>query len=194
MLKTRVPILLVSIVLLLFMQSIHGAVIGSKVSNFRLSDASGNTHNLSSYAGKVVVLVFWSYKCAASSRYSSRIELLQNKYDKTKVILLGVSTGKNETAENILKNKANLKVTFPVLLDTDGNLADSLNATRSPSVFIIDGIGRLRYQGALDNNKIIGQKERSAYSEDAIDAILNGRDVAISETEALGCSIRRSSF
>jgi len=194
MLKNKISILLVYVFFGISVQPIHAGVIGSKVSDFRLSDASGKNHSLHAYSGKVVVLVFWSYKCATSSRYSSQIEHMQNKYDRNRVVVLGVSAGPDETAENILKNKTNLGVTFPVLLDTEGRVAASLEATHSPSVFIIDGTGRLRYQGALDNNKKMGDESRRAYAEDAIDAILTGRDVEITEIEAFGCSIRVRSF
>jgi peroxiredoxin len=194
MLKNKISMLLIYMFFGISVQSIHAAVIGSKVSDFRLSDASGKNHSLNAYSGKIVVLVFWSYKCATSSRYSNQIESIQNKYDRNRVVVLGISAGPDETAENILKNKMNLGVTFPVLLDTEGRVAASLDATHSPSVFIIDGTGRLRYQGALDNNKKMGEEGRRAYAEDAIDAILTGRNVEISEIEAFGCSMRARSF
>lgn len=192
--NSRIFILLIYACLGIFQPFLYAGGIGSKVSDFRLSDASGGNHSLRSYSGKVVILVFWSYKCATSSRYSYRIEQLHRKYDQNRTIVLGVSSGQNETAENILKNKANLGVTFTVLLDTDGKVAASLDATHSPSVFVIDGSGILRYRGSLDNNKNIGDEGRRAYAEDAIDAILSDRNVEISETEAFGCSIQRRSF
>ena len=194
MLRTGISLLLVYVALGLSTQSIHAAGIGSKIENFPLMDESGTTHNLRSYSGRVVVVVFWSYRCATSSRYSQRIDSLQNKYGKDRVLIFGVTAGPDETAESIRTNKNNLKVTFPVLLDTEGQLASTLNATHTPSVFILDGSGVLRYQGALDNNKILGDPKRMAYAEDAIDAILSNRPVAIPETESFGCSIRNPSF
>jgi len=52
----------------------------------------------------------------------------------------------------------------------------------------------LRYKGALDNNKRPGENDRISYVEDALDAILAGTPVQVSETKPFGCSIRRKGF
>ena len=174
----------------LFARPIPAVNIGAEISNFKLQDESGNTHTLRSYSGRIVVLVFWSYKCPSAIRYTHRLDVLQNKYDKSRVVVLGVSTGNSETAAAIRANKANLKVIFPVILDQDGSLATMLGATHIPSVFIIDGDARLQYRGAIDNDKQIGDRNRRAYAEDAIDALLSGRPVTVHEIEAKGCMIR----
>jgi peroxiredoxin len=170
------------------------AEIGSKVENFRLLDISGKEHTLHSHSGKILALVFWSYKCPVSLGYANRIEDLQNKYEGKPVTVLGIVTGSNEKAAEILANMANLKVTFPVLLDAEGELAMMLDATHTPGIFLIDRDGILRYRGALDNNKKIGDDKRTAYAENAIDAILNSRPIDIPETKAFGCSIRKQYF
>jgi hypothetical protein len=77
-----------------------------------------------------------------------------------------------------------------VLLDRNGTLANMLGATHIPSVFIIDGKARLRYRGAVDNDKQIGDKKRKAYAEEAIEALLSGRPVPVPESEPRGCMIR----
>jgi peroxiredoxin len=172
-------------------QPIQVAEIGSKVENFQLSDVSGTNRSLQSYSGKVVVLVFWSFKCPVSLAYNDRIEALQSNYAKKGVIVLGVASDPNETPAEIRANLSNLNITVPILLDTGGELAERLGATHTPSVFIIDGKSTLRYRGSIDNNKKIGDRGRTAFAEDAIDAIMEGRIISVSETKAFGCSIRR---
>jgi len=170
---------------------ISGAEIGSKLQNFRLKDVSGETKTLESYSGKIVVFVFWSFKCPVSLAYNERVEKLQAKYSARGIVVLGVASGSNDHAEEISANASNLKIQFPILLDPEGDLAEKLGATHTPDVFILDGKAALRYSGAFDNNQKLGEGGRIAYAEDAIDAILAGRAAPVSETRPFGCSIKR---
>jgi len=175
-------------------QAAGPAEIGSRIGNFQLPDVSGTTRSLQLYSGKLVVFVFWSFKCPVSLAYDDRIEGLQNKYGDKGVTVFRIASAANETSAEIRANTANLKLTVPVLLDSEGNFAEKLGATHTPSVFILDGSMILRYKGALDNNKKPGESDRIAYAENAIDSILAGRPVAVSETRPFGCSIKRQSI
>jgi peroxiredoxin len=168
-----------------------GVELGSKLQNFQLKDAQGASISLESYSGKVVVFVFWSFKCPVSLAYDDRVEKLRSQYRDKGVFVFGVATGANDKADEIRANAANLKIQFPVLLDTEGDLAEKLAATHTPEVFILDRDAVLRYRGAFDNNKKQGESGRIAYAEDAIDAILSGRTAPVSETRPFGCSIKR---
>lgn len=166
-------------------------VLGTRVEEFRLADTAGRTHSLSQYSGRIVVLSFWAFKCPVSLSYNERLGALQAKYQNAGVIVLAVDSNANETPAEIRANVANLRLPFPVLLDEDGALAEKLHATQTPSVFIIDGRGILRYRGALDNNKKPGEGGRAAYAEMAVEAMLANRPVSEPETRAIGCPIRR---
>jgi len=189
----RLPVARVVVLLLLMCGTAYPACaadIGSPIANFQLSDISGDIRSLRSFSGKVVALVFWSYKCPVVLAYNSRIEELQKKYGAKGVAVLGVDSCANESPEEIRANIANLQITFPVLLDSEGNVAEKLGATHAPSVFILDREGILRYKGALDNNKKPGERGRIAYAEDVLDSVLSGRPVSVSETRPFGCSIK----
>jgi peroxiredoxin len=189
--RPRIIILLLWIGMALSsLQSAYPADIGSKIDNFQLPDTEGTIHSFSSYSGKIVALVFWSFKCPVSLFYNERLNALKDKYRNSEVAVLGVDSAANETQAEIFANRDNLNITTPILLDLEGNLAEKVGATRTPSVFVIDGNMILRYRGALDNNRKEGEKGRIAYAEDAIDALIAGRAVPALETRPLGCSIR----
>ncbi len=169
-----------------------GAQVGMKAATFRLTDDEGKTRSLEDYAGKIVVLEFWSFKCPPSAAYDERMTALDGKYRNRGVVILAVDSNKNEPADEVRLNRAHRKLPFPVLMDEDGTLAGSLGATHTPSVIILDGSGILRYRGAIDNNKHAGERDRIAYVEDALDAILSGHPVPQAETKMSGgCSIKR---
>ena len=167
------------------------AEIGSRVPNFQLADASGEAWSLRSNSGKIVVVIFWSYKCPVSLSYDTRIEELQNRYGEQGVITVAIASSSNESPEEIRANLSNRKMHLPVLLDSEGNVAEKMGATHAPNVFILDGEGILRYRGALDNDKGPGENGRIGYVEEALDSILAGRAVRITETRPLGCSIKQ---
>ncbi len=165
--------------------------IGEKVGDFTLPDTAGGTHTLAAYAGKIVVLAFWSFKCPTALAYDDRLAALRTKYAGRGVVLLAVASNSNESKVELQRNAQNLNLAFPILLDSDGTLADRLGATITPSIYVLDRGGILRYRGALDNKGKPSDKNREAYVEDAIDYILAGATVAHPETQASGCSIKR---
>lgn len=165
--------------------------IGAPVARFRLTDAAGRTHALEDYAGKILVLEFWSFKCPPASAYEARTHALQAKYAPLGVIFLAVSSNKNESAAEVSLNSENRKLPYPVLMDPDGAVADSVGATHTPGVVILDGGGILRYRGAIDNNKRPGERGRISYVEEALDALLAGKSVPLPETAMSGCTIKR---
>jgi peroxiredoxin len=167
------------------------AQIGSKTPGFRLNDTSGKIHDLENYAGKIVVLEFWSFKCPVALAYDDRMAVLQAQYRDRGVVFLAVSSNKNESPQEIKSNAENLKLPFPVLLDQDGAVAEMVGATHTPSVVLLDGSGTIRYRGAIDNNKRVNQSGRIAYLDAALSSLIAGQSVAQPETAVFGCSIRR---
>jgi peroxiredoxin len=168
----------------------QAADLGSQIGNFQLPDVSGTTRSLQAYSGKIVVFVFWSFKCPVSLAYSERMQELQDKYADKGVVTFGIASAANESPAEIRANLNNLHLTVPVLMDSEGSLAEKLGATHTPSVFILDGDAILRYKGALDNNKNAGERGKVAYAEDAIDALLARRPVLVPETKPFGCGLR----
>jgi peroxiredoxin len=167
------------------------AQIGSKVPGFRLKDTGGQAYNLEDYAGKIVILEFWSFKCPVTLAYNDRMAALQAKFRDRGVVFFAVSSNKNESPQEIKGNAENLKLPFPVLLDQDGAAAEAYGATHTPSVVVLDASGTVRYRGAIDNNKRSNESGRVAYVEDALNNLVAGKPVAQPETTAFGCSIRR---
>jgi thiol-disulfide isomerase/thioredoxin len=164
--------------------------IGSRIGSFQSMPTVSGPQSLD-LSTKLVVFIFWSFKCPVSLAYDDRVNELQDKYGNKKVVVFGVASAANETKKEIRANTANLNLKVPVLWDSEGSFAEMLGATRTPSVFIFDENKVLRYKGALDNNKKAGESGRVAYVEDALDAILAARPVTVPETRAFGCGIKR---
>ncbi len=167
--------------------------IGQKAPDFRLPDVAGKSYSLNDYSGRVLILVFWAFKCPVVLASDERLRSLQARYRDAGVEVLAVNSNNNESPLEIRHNAANLSLPYPVLLDEDGILAEKLKATQTPTFCVIDRQGILRYQGALDSKKP-GEGGRGGGLEEALNEVLAGKPVTTPETRASGCTIRRRNF
>ncbi len=163
---------------------------GDKVDNFTLDDTAGKKHTLYDIKGaKAVVLVFLGTECPMANRYVPRLIDLQKACRD--VAILGVNSNALETVDAIAKHAKDMGVTFPVLLDRDHKVADALKVKLVPTALLLDASFVVRYRGLIDDNKsedLVKQR----HLRDAIDAVLAGKDVAVAETEPVGCQIQRT--
>jgi peroxiredoxin len=79
---------------------------------------------------------------------------------------------------------------FPYVVDATSDVARAFGATRTPEVYLFDAAGKLVYKGAIDDNAQDAAKVQHRYLADALEAVSAGREVAVRETKAIGCSIK----
>ena len=85
------------------------------------------------------------------------------------------------------------KVQYPVYIDQGNVLADLFKAKTTPHCFVIDENGKVRYDGAIDDNPKGNKKakEINNFVYDAVAAVRNGQPVARPKTKPYGCSVKR---
>ncbi|HEX8652591.1 MAG TPA: thioredoxin family protein [Pyrinomonadaceae bacterium] len=167
--------------------------IGSTIADFKLSDASGTEHSLSSLKGKNgTVLIFIATRCPVSNGYNERMEKLAQDYKARGVNVVGINSNATESSDDIKAHAAENKLTFTILKDKGNKIADRLGAERTPEVYLLDASNKLVYHGRIDNHK---KPELVTANDlrDAIEAVLAGKPVAKTEAAAFGCSIKRAS-
>lgn len=85
--------------------------------DFELTDASGSTHRLSDYAGKVVLIDFWATWCAPCKSSIPWISELARQYKEDGLVVLGLSV--DEEGWPVVKPFVErLGVPYPILLAT----------------------------------------------------------------------------
>jgi hypothetical protein len=77
----------------------------------------------------------------------------------------------------------------PYLRDESQEVARAYDAKTTPDVFVLDGDGILRYRGAPDADHM-NESLNADWLRDALDAVLDGRDVDQAETTPVGCSVK----
>ena len=108
------------------------------------------------------------------------------------VEFVGVLTGTDDPAERERFAREH-ELGFPLVLDR-GRIVGQLGATRTPEAVVLDGCGKIRYRGRIDDQYDVGSRRESARDQplaDALEDLLAGRAVRRPEVAAVGCRIER---
>jgi hypothetical protein len=80
---------------------------------------------------------------------------------------------------------------FTILKDPDNRIADKLQASVTPEIYVLNSALELLYHGRIDDNSR-GTAITSKDLRKALDEILDGKPVSVTRTKAFGCSIKRT--
>ena len=163
----------------------------TNVKDFTLKDYEGKEHSLSDYKNsKVIVLIFVATECPISNAYNSRMEAIYNDYKGKDVAYLGINSNKAESVMSIKEHAKENGLTFTILKDEKNIIADQFDASVTPEVYVLNSEFQVLYHGRSDNSR----KEADVETKDlrnALDQILDGKEVTISNTKAFGCTIKK---
>lgn len=177
------------------------ATVGQAAPQFTLMSASGNEHSLSDFKGKYVVLEWVNFDCPfVKAHYGSgNIPELQLYYADKGVVWLTVCSsapGKQGyfAGEELTKRiKSENWQGKAYLIDADGTVGKAYGAKTTPHMYIISPEGTLVYAGAIDDTpttKAAQIPESSSYVTAALDAAMNGKQIANASTTSYGCSVK----
>ncbi|MCI0421835.1 MAG: thioredoxin family protein [Acidobacteria bacterium] len=168
--------------------------VGERVQDFSLTDHSGKTHSLAQFQGKnSVAIIFMATDCAYSNAFDQQMVQLAKDHEANGVAVVGINSNSTER-DKIASHAAKHGFPFPVLKDEDNVLADRFGALVTPEVFVLDSKFIVRYHGALGSSNNPTTDAAKTNSEDvrsALEALLKGEQIAVKETKAFGCTIKR---
>ena len=101
-----------------------------------------------SLKGKVVLIDFWTYSCINCLRALPYVEGWAEKYKDAGLVVIGVHTPEfafEKERNNVEKAVRDLKVSYPVAIDSDYRIWKAFNNEYWPAHYFIDGKGRIRY-------------------------------------------------
>jgi hypothetical protein len=174
---------------------------GSSAPDFKGTDSNGVQHSLSEYRGKYVVLEWANQGCPYDRKHylSGSIESQQREWTAKGVVWLSVISSAPGAQGYVTPSEENtyLKTMHAAptaaLLDPTSAIARLYEAKTTPHIFVIDPTGKLIYQGALDNKPTTDQadlKGADNYLNDALNAAMAGKPVAVASTRPYGCSVK----
>jgi thiol-disulfide isomerase/thioredoxin len=155
-----------------------------------LTDPRGEAVSISVGKGEVTALVFLSTICPVSASYQARMNDLYRDYANKGVKFLFIDSNQNEPLAAVQEYARGAGLVFPVYKDAGNVVADRFGAQYTPESFVLDGAGKVRYHGRIDDAQNPARVTRNSLRL-AIDAVLAGREVGQRETKAFGCTIKR---
>ncbi len=173
----------------------------SPAPDFTLTDSNGNSHSLSDFAGKYVVLEWVNYDCPFVKKFYrfGDMQGLQEDLTGQDVIWLSINssaTGKQgaygpDEVNQIMANSEAQPTAY--LFDTDGTVGRLYGAKTTPHMYVINPDGDLIYQGAIDSIASVDSSdiaEADNYVLQALSQASAGDAITDPVTKPYGCSVK----
>ena len=176
-----------------------GYKVGDIAEDFSLQNIDGKMVSLSDYKdAKGFIVTFTCNTCPFAVAYEDRLVELDEKYAKQGYPVIAIMPNNIEVkpGDNMasMKKRAQEKgFTFPYLMDKGQKVYPKFGATKTPHVYILEKTKKgnvVKYIGAIDDNHRDASAVKVKYVENAVDALLAGKEVKQTETKAIGCSIK----
>ena len=176
-----------------------GYKIGDIATDFSLENIDGKMVSLADFKdARGFIVIFTCNTCPYAVAYEDRIEALNKKYAKKGYPVIGIMPNDTDIkpGDNMESMKARPKAkgfTFPYLMDKGQEVYPIYGATKTPHVYVLEKTAKgnvVKYIGAIDDNYKDAKAVKTKYVENAVDALLDGKTIEVSQTRAIGCSIK----
>lgn len=169
-------------------------VVGMRVDDFQLLDHMGVAHRLFYYSdAPAIVVMTQGNGCPIVRNAVPAYRQVRDNYQEQGVKFFLLNSNLQDNKTTIAKEVADFGFDIPVLVDENQLVGESLNVTRTAEVFVIDPKSRkIVYHGPVDDRLTYQNQKAKAefsYLSDALDAVIAGETVKISQVDAPGCIV-----
>ncbi|MFO7166853.1 MAG: TlpA disulfide reductase family protein [Chloroflexota bacterium] len=106
----------------------------------------GGTVHLSDFRGRVVLVNFWGTWCEPCKEETPALQAAYQELRDEGLVILGVNLRRQEPDETAIRAfLQQYGVTYPTLLDVDGEAARQFQIAPIPTSYFIDPAGNIRY-------------------------------------------------
>lgn len=195
-------VLILSAIFILSSFATGGYKVGDQVKDFSLKNVNGKMVSLTDYkSAKGFIVVFTCNHCPYAKAYEQRIMDLDKNFSAKGYPVIAISSNDvsvvpDDSYDNMVKRAKEKSYSFPYLYDESQDVAKQFGAMKTPHVFVVSKITggmKLEYVGAIDDNTEDASAAKNHYVEDAVNALLAGKKVSVTESKAIGCSIKYKS-
>ncbi|HRK53924.1 MAG TPA: thioredoxin family protein [Cyclobacteriaceae bacterium] len=177
-----------------------GYKVGDTAMDFKLKNYDGRMVSMADYRdAKGYIVIFNCNTCPYSKAYDSRIIALNKKYASKGFPVLTINPNDpdlspGDSFDEMKKQAKRNKYDFPYLVDETQDVARAYGATNTPHVYVLDKVSneklKVVYIGAIDDNSRNAETVTKKYVEDAIGALMQSKNVPVTQTKAIGCTIK----
>src|ERR1700724_341544 len=180
------------------------APVGSAPPDFSIKDTKSQTHSLSQYKGKTVVLEWFNPECPFVKKHygSDNMQKLQKQFTDKGVVWLTIDSSAEGNEGYLSADQAEKIMTqwkthqTALLLDPDGAAGKAYGAKNTPNMVIINPDGKIVYEGAIDSKASPNPADipsSTNYVKSALEESLAGKAVSNAQTKPYGCSVKYKS-
>jgi len=196
--KSTLLLAVIAIITLAFtVKTDKGYKVGDTIEDFSLKNVDGDKISLKDYDdAKGFIIIFTCNTCPYSVANEDRIIALQDKYEELgyPVIAINPNDPKAQPGDSFEKMKVRAEekgFNFPYLFDEGQKVYPKFGASKTPHVYIVSKPEmKVEYIGAIDDSSRDASAVKVKYVETVVDELLAGKTPSITETRAIGCSIK----
>ncbi len=177
----------------------NGYDIGDVATDFKLKNIDGNMVSLADFDdAKGFIVIFTCNTCPYAVRYEDRIIALNKKYAVKGYPVIAIMPNNTvvmpgDRMEAMKARAVSKGFTFPYLLDEGQKIYPQYGATKTPHVYVLEKTKKgniVKYIGAIDDNYKDATLVNTKYVENAVDALLEGKEIKDTKIRAIGCTIK----
>ncbi len=165
--------------------------VGETVADLRFKDVRALPRSLADLGKKqAFVFAFTTTNCPLVRRSMPKLIDLDARFGPRGVQFVSVNVGPDETIRDMASQAIEFEASFPFVKDADFSCARSLGATRTPEVVVLNSERKIVYRGRIDDQVRLGGSRLEPTRrdlEEALNDVLAGREVVVSETSVDGC-------
>jgi len=135
----KVMLIILTSVLLVAGCSSQAPRVGELAPDFQLPNLEGQSISLSDFRGEPVLVNFWASWCGPCRYEMPFIQEVYEEWSASGLVMLAINQGESLSTVDDFMQSGNYS--FPVLLDTQGQVADQYNILGIPATFFIDEDG-----------------------------------------------------
>jgi len=165
--------------------------------DFELESVNKEWMTINSQVGdNGLLVIFTCNTCPFVVMWEDRYKLIEQIVEENNIGLVYINSNYkkrkgDDSFENMQKHAKKMDYQFPYLLDEKSKLANLFGAKTTPHIFLFNNKNTLVFKGAIDDNYKDIKEVEKFYLKDAIKQLTSGSEITISETKAVGCSIKR---
>ena len=171
--------------------------IGAKGPSFNLKGTDGTMYSLDGLKGeKGTAVIFTCNECPYAKGYEDRLIEMARAYQAKGIGFVAINANDprvvpGDSFEFMVQRAKEKGFPYPYVHDESQAIAAAYGAKVTPHIFLLDAGGALVYRGRIDDNlKEADVKKRDF--QNALDALLAGSPVKVTETKAFGCGVKWS--
>ncbi len=171
--------------------------LGSSPIDFELMGVDDKTHKLEDYNDKEYLAIIFSCNHCPYVVVSEREFIqLQNDFGQEGFQIVAINTNSanpnypGDSFDKMKLRSAEKSFNFPYLDDSTQEISRRYGAGRTPEVYLYNKERKLIYHGRINDNPRELAKITRHDLREALNELLDGKEISISKTPTLGCSIK----